>query len=215
MTSSNSQNPDRISQLATSIRRIQRRVQPDEEELKSNIVSHPALGAQAANGDPLAAIALLQGQQRDLHIDLQTTNRVTHRMYSDVLGRLVELEQLLPEIDSDLKRNHHNIHLLVSQIEQVLAENQGLRAEVDLLTQKQEITSEEVERTSATLKRLEQKRLTISQLIGITGASLVLVLLGVGQFRQAGLVKQLNTIQNDIQVLYGNDNILRNELYGR
>lgn len=215
MTHPDSSHPDRISKLATSIRRIERRIEPSETDSQSNVVSHPALGAQAANGDPLALIALLQGQQRDLHIDLQTTNRVTHRMYGDALGRLVELEQLIPEIDSDLKRNHHNIHLLVSQIEQILSENEGLRTEVNLLNLKQEITSGAVEKINNTLQRLEQKRLTISQIIGITGASLVLLMLGIGQFRQGALLKRLGTIQNDIQVLYENDTFLRDELYGR
>ena len=209
-----SKHPDNIGRLARHIRRVRPAEPPQQESSSSNVVSHPALSRFQSTDDPIVAITQLQSQQRDFHIDLHNTVRVNHKVHAQLIERLRILEQQAPDVVRQQDLHGKHIQLMAGQVDTLLQENDQLAAEVALLQQKQQMTTRGVEEATATLVQLERRRFTVWQLISMVGCGSLLLVLLIGQVRGYWLARKLTIIQNDIDVLYENDQILNNRQTG-
>ena len=186
----------------------------------SNVVPHPAaLPAQLSEvDDPVMVLALLEGKQRDLHTDIQTINRATHRATAQNLERITAIERRIEQILEQIRATQRQTGIAGQQLDILLPSIDELRAEVGLIqTHQDKFTTElmqhhEVfEHLAASVKRVAQKRFTTTHILLIITSVLVVATLISGQLRSG----KYTTLERDIRMLYENDSRLQEQLWGR
>ncbi|MEM9803847.1 MAG: hypothetical protein AAF959_01090 [Cyanobacteria bacterium P01_D01_bin.56] len=213
---SESKNPEYINRLSQQIRRLNAKkpnsaLEPCNTGETTNIVRHPVLTEIMATDDPVVAITQLTRQQRDLHIDLQQTNRVNSKLHTQAEGRLTALEDHTQSLDDQLEIVDQNMRLVAGEIDTLRAESQQLQAAQELLAQQQTALARQLNEHSATLTQLAKRRFTTTQLIITIGFIGIFLLMIVGLIRNTG---RFASIRKDIDVLYENDTILQRQYQG-
>lgn len=212
--------PQNIQRLAQLIRRRNGDGTTGNAATASNVVPHPAiLPAKLSEvDDPIMVLALLEGKQRDLHTDIQTINRVTHRATAQNLERITSIERKIEQLQEQLHTTQRQAGLTGQQLDILLPSIDGLRAEVELIHSHQnKFTTELIQhhelfqQLTAAVKRISERRFTTTHILLIITSALVVVTLIVGHLRSGSYT----ALERHIQLLYENDSQLQDQLWGR
>lgn len=186
----------------------------------SNVVPHPAVLPTKLSevDDPVMVLALLEGKQRDLHTDIQTINRATHRATAQNLERITAIERRIEQILEQIRATQRQTGIAGQQLDILLPSIDELRAEVGLIQTHQDKFTVELmqhhevfEHLAASVKRVAQKRFTTTHILLIITSVLVVATLISGQLRSG----KYTTLERDIRMLYENDSRLQEQLWGR
>ena len=204
--------PNNIQRLAQMIR------QRDGGGTASNVVPHPAiLPAKLSEiDDPVMALALLEGKQRDLHTDIQTINRATHRATAQNLERITAIERKLEQLQEHIRTTQRQAGITGQQLDLLLPSLDELRAEVGLIRTHQDKFTSELEQhheifqhLTTTIKRISQRRFTTTHILLIITSVLTVGTLIAGHLRS----NNYTDLERHIQTLYENDSQLQDQLW--
>ncbi|MEM9151225.1 MAG: hypothetical protein AAGB19_12315 [Cyanobacteria bacterium P01_F01_bin.3] len=220
--SNESKAPQNIQRLAQLIRRQNGDSSAGSmtSTTTSNVVPHPAiLPAKLSEiDDPVMVLALLEGKQRDLHTDIQTINRATHRATAQNLERITAIERRIEQLFEQSRGTQRQAGIIGQQLDILLPAIDELRAEVALMqTHQDKFTAELMQhhevfqQLTATIKRISEKRFTTTHILLIITSILVVATLITGQFRSGNHA----ALERDIKMLYENDSRLQQQLWGR
>ncbi|MEM9164163.1 MAG: hypothetical protein AAGC54_13985 [Cyanobacteria bacterium P01_F01_bin.4] len=210
--------PQNIQRLAQLIRR--KNGDSGHGSTTSNVVPHPAiLPAKLSDiDDPVMVLALLEGKQRDLHTDIQTINRATHRATAQNLERITAIERKLAQLQEQIRATQRQAGIAGQQLDILMPSIDGLRAEVELMgTHQDKFTAEllqhhdVMQQLAAAIKRISERRFTTTHMLLIITSIFVVITLLAGHLR-TGNYREL---ERHIQLLYENDNQLQEQLWGR
>ena len=222
LMSNESKAPQNIQRLAQLIRRRNGDSSAGSmtSTATSNVVPHPAiLPAKLSEiDDPVMVLALLEGKQRDLHTDIQTINRATHRATAQNLERIAAIERKVEQLLEQLRGTQRQAGITGQQLDILLPAIDELRAEVGLMrTHQDKFTTELVQhhevfqQLASAGRRISEKRCTTTHILLIITSVLVVATLITGQFRSSNHA----ALERDIQMLYENDSRLQQQLWGR
>lgn len=186
----------------------------------NNVVPHPAiLPAKLSDiDDPVMVLALLEGKQRDLHTDIQTINRATHRATAQNLERITAIERKMEQLLEQIRTTQRQTGIMGQQLDILLPSIDGLRAEVELIRTHQDKFAAELgqhheifQQLTAAVKQVSQKRFTTTHILLIMTSVLVVATFIAGHLRSGSYT----ALEQDIRQLYENDSRLQEQLWGR
>ena len=191
--SNDSKAPQNIQRLAHLIRRRDGESSAGSmATTTSNVVPHPAmLPAKLSEiDDPVMVLALLEGKQRDLHTDIQTINRATHRATAQNLERIAAIERKIEQLLEQIRGTQRQAGITGQQLDILLPAIDELRAELGLMrTHQDKFTTELVQhhevfqQLAESVRRISERRFTTTHILLIITSVLVVSTLIIGQFR--------------------------------